>query len=139
MDRDTLLKQLTIDEGLRLKPYHDTMGKLTIGIGRNLDDDGISTPEAMFLCENDIDVIETQMENTFTWWAALSDDRQQVIANMVFNMGLDGFKKFTHLIAALGTGDYQAAAAEMRKSEWAREVGPRATRLSTRMEGSLAA
>lgn len=41
-------------DGLRLKPYRDTRNKLTIGVGRNLDDVGITREEALMLPNNEI-------------------------------------------------------------------------------------
>ena len=53
--RETVIESLIRDEGLELKPYRDSVGKLTIGIGRNLDDKGISESEARMLLANDVD------------------------------------------------------------------------------------
>lgn len=62
MDTQQLREQLERHEGLRLKPYKDTVGKLTIGIGRNLDDKGISRKEAFALLDNDIAEVVRQLE-----------------------------------------------------------------------------
>lgn len=130
-----MIAQLAIDEALRLKPYTDTKGKLTIGFGRNLTDVGISAPEANELCFNDVTVAVAALDHALAWWRTLSEDRQQVIANMTFNMGIERLLGFHLMLAALKSGDYATAADEMLKSEWAAEVGARAQRLAIRMRG----
>lgn len=119
------LKELLIrHEGLRLKPYRCTAGKLTIGVGRNLDDRGISNDEAMLMLDNDI--AQTIREcRTFPWFENLDNVRQAVIASMVFNLGLTRFQKFRKTIAAIEAGDYHAASAEMVLSDWYNQVGKR--------------
>ena len=129
MNRDLLRQELIRDEGLRLKPYRCTQGKLTIGIGRNLDDNGISNEEAEILFNNDLRDVESDLDRSLTWWRMMSDARQRVLANMCFNMGLGTLLTFKNTLAAMAVGDYQKAAAGMRASLWARQVGPRADRL----------
>lgn len=121
--------QLIKHEGLRLKPYYCTANKLTIGIGRNLDDVGISEDEALILLENDIIKVQKQAEN-FPWFLQLNEERQCVILNMIFNLGLHGFLKFKETIRYLETGQYEQAAIEMLESKWADQVGERAKELS---------
>jgi len=134
MNRDVLVYQLVIDEGLRLKPYKDTVGKTTIGVGRNLDDVGISKSEAMSLLGADIDRVVAQLDATFPWWRNMTDARQQALANMTFNLGIEKLKGFKNTLAAMQSGDYAAAANGMRSSLWARQVGARAERLAKMME-----
>ena len=81
MNRQLLLKQLERHEGLRLKPYRDTVGKLTVGYGRNLDDRGISEDEAGFMLDNDIDQVERELER-MPLYLSLDPIRQVVLANM---------------------------------------------------------
>lgn len=121
---------LTKHEGLRLKPYKDTVGKLTIGIGRNLDDLGISKEEALFLLENDIARVIAQCRQSFPWFDSLSPRRQAAIASMVFNLGLRGFMGFKKMITAIEQGDFDMAAIEMLDSKWSEQVGQRATELA---------
>jgi len=112
-------------EGLRLKPYKDTVGKLTIGYGRNLDDIGISHTEAEFLLENDI-AHALSAAKTYPWFSSLSEVRQAVIIDMIFNLGNTGFSKFKATHAAIEEGDYNLAAEHMLDSRWASQVGRRA-------------
>lgn len=125
--------QLKRDEGIRLKPYRDTVGKLTIGVGRNLDDVGISEEEAMTLLFHDVDRIIDSLDG-FSWTIPLDNVRFNVLVNMAFNVGVAGLKKFKKLIAAVSSGDYAAASREMLNSRWAKQVGDRAVRLARQMQ-----
>jgi lysozyme len=130
----TLEDQLIRDEGLRLKPYKDSVGKTTIGIGRNLDDVGISQPEAMTLLENDIENASAMLRTRLPWTINLDDVRRAALINMTFNMGIGGLLGFRKFLAALEAGDYRAASAEMMDSTWYKQVGDRAHRLSVQIE-----
>ena len=134
MDANILIKELTNDEGLRLIPYRDTVGKLTIGIGRNLDDVGISIKEANFMLENDIAKVVQQLDKAISWWRSMSENRQRVLCNMAFNLGIAGLLKFNNTLKMIQDGKYKEAAEAMRKSLWYRQVGARAERLAVLME-----
>ncbi len=133
-DRKRLCDQLQVDEGFRAKPYRDTVGKLTIGYGRNLDDIGISTEEARFMLDVDMKRAESAVLGAFPWYTALDGPRQAVIVNMAFNVGLGRLRKFEQMIVALEKGDFAAAAREMLDSLWSRQVGERSTRLARQMQ-----
>lgn len=133
MNRDALANQLLTDEGLKLKPYRDTVGKWTIGVGRNLDDVGISKSEAMMLLGADIDKVMAQLDEKLPWWRGMSEARQQVIANMAFNMGIETLLTFKNTLAAMKDGRYSEAANGMLASKWALQVGARAQRLAKMM------
>lgn len=129
MNRKLLRSQLERHEDNRLKPYRDTVGKLTIAIGRNLDDVGIYPDEAELMFKNDVDRVEREL-NTVTEYRALDSVRKVVIANMCFNLGFNGLLGFRRMWAAVGRLDYDAAAREMLDSKWASQVGVRAIELS---------
>lgn len=129
-----LIEQLLRDEGLELKPYKDSVGKLTIGIGRNLEDDGISREEAMALLANDVQNARNQVEQHLPWAANLDEVRESALVNMAFNMGIGSLLNFRKFLSALEAGDYKAASAEMLDSLWAKQVGPRAQRLALQIE-----
>lgn len=118
-------------EGLRLMPYTCTAGKLTIGIGRNIEDRGITDAEARFMLQNDIQEITVGLVR-FEWFINLSEVRRDIIVNMAF-MGLGTFLKFKKLIQALKDQDYEEAAYQMMESKWATQVGNRAIELSSMM------
>jgi lysozyme len=121
-------------EGLRLKPYRDTRNKLTIGVGRNLDDVGITRAEALMLLDNDIATVRRDVKRAFPWFAGLDPVRKDVVLDMVFNLGLARFRRFEKTIASIRAGDWENAAREMLESRWANEVGKRATELAAMME-----
>src|SRR5574340_138540 len=133
MDINALVAELTAEEGSRLKPYRDSVGKLTIGVGRNLDDVGISPSEEAFLLANDLRVVCSTLDAHIPWWRGLSEPRQQAVADMCFNMGWPRLSGFHNMLAALQRGDWASAAAEALDSEWAKEVGSRATVVASRL------
>lgn len=127
---EQLKRDLIRDEDLRQKPYRCTSGKLTIGVGRNLDDVGLSNDEALLLLDNDVRACMADLDRSLSWWRQLSDGRQRALLNMCFNLGwprLSGFKK---MLAALERGDFENASREALNSRWARQVGQRANRIA---------
>lgn len=133
IDRAAMTRQLRLHEGERLKPYRCTAGKLTIGVGRNLDDRGITREESAMLLANDIAAEERELLHALPWVAQLDEVRQRVLLDMSFNMGLAGLLGFKNTLATIRAGDYQRAAAMMLDSKWAKQVGQRAERLSRMM------
>lgn len=131
--RNELLELLIRDEGFRSKPYRDTVGKLTIGIGRNLTDKGINKDEAVYLCGTDIREVERDLDMNLPWWRSLSVGRQMVLASMCFNMGWPVMSQFKNTIALVKMGEYEKAADAMLLSKWAGQVGKRANRLADMM------
>lgn len=132
--KEELIKRIIKHEGLRLKPYRCTAGKLTIGIGRNLDDTGISEAEARYLLENDLQRCHQDCVEAFPWYAGLDEPRQGVICEMCFNLGLARLKGFKKMLIAVETGNYETAAQEMLLSKWAMQVGQRAKTLADIMK-----
>jgi len=124
-----LRDQLIAHEGLRLKPYHCTAGKLTIGCGRNLDDVGISHAEAMVLLDNDIDEVLRDLFATYPWFKSLDAIRQRAVADLRFQLGKRGLAAFGKCLAALSRHDYGTAADELVLSKWYRQVGDRGPRI----------
>jgi lysozyme len=120
-------------EGLRLKPYKCTAGKLSIGYGRNLDDMGISEVEAMVLLRHDIERCYDEL-NVFSWFADLDQVRQEALIDMLFNLGLPTFLEFKKTLKFVAEGKYSQAAEEMLRSKWADQVGDRAKELAYMMD-----
>lgn len=133
VDRNAMVRQLRLHEGERLRPYRCTAGKLTIGVGRNLEDRGITAEESAMLLSNDISREERELLAALPWVAKLSEVRQRVLLDMSFNLGLQGLLAFKRTLAAIQAGQYQQAAGMMLESLWARQVGQRAQRLSEMM------
>ena len=130
---DKLTEMLVDHEGMHRKPYRCTAGKLTIGVGRNLDDRGISPDEAMYMLANDIKDARRELSAAFPWFDKLDDVRQAVLIDMHVNLGLSRLQGFRNTLALIGVGKYEAAAQEMLNSKWAEQVGRRAQRLSRMM------
>ena len=131
---DRIKEQLVRHEGLRLKPYRCTAGKLTIGIGRNLDDCGISQSEAYLMLINDIMNCEKQLQAKIPdIYNGLDEVRKSVLLNMCFNLGINGLLGFKNTLAFVKAGDWERAANNMLVSKWAKQVGRRAIELSELM------
>jgi lysozyme len=127
------IDQIKKHEGFRQFVYDDTEGIPTIAFGRNLRDVGINADEGEYLLKNDVSKAVRQSDQEFPWMAKMNDARKWVIYNMVFNMGLAGFKKFKKTIAAAEAQDYESFSREMLDSKWSRQVGKRADELSVQM------
>jgi lysozyme len=108
-------------------PYKDSLGYLTIGVGRNLDHVGITQAEAMMMLERDIAVAETELRKT---WPTLfqtehlDEARRDAMVNLCFNMGISRLSGFKKLIAALEAREWDTAAKEAKDSRWATQVQP---------------
>ncbi|MBQ9090212.1 MAG: glycoside hydrolase family protein [Alphaproteobacteria bacterium] len=131
---DNFKNRLCRHEGIMLKPYRCSSGRLTIGIGRNLEDTGLSKSEALFLLENDLRRVELECSHAFSWFDALDDVRKRVLIEMAFNMGITGLMTFRHMLKAIQKKDYVNASKEMINSLWAKQVKTRAYRLAHIME-----
>ncbi|MCP5003036.1 MAG: lysozyme [Planctomycetes bacterium] len=128
------IQKLVADhEGLRLKPYKCTAGKITIGYGRNLDDNGISAQEAEAMFARDL--TETYADlSQFEWFKDLDEAREAVMVDMCYNLGIVRLKKFEKTLLFVEKGLYHAAADEMLDSRWAKQVKGRAITLSKMMD-----
>ena len=141
-------------EGLKLNVYKDTLGIDTIGIGRNLEDRGISKEEldamdipnietvyqygitevdAVYLAENDVQIVEKELLRAHPCVDRLDAVRQLVLVDMAFNMGVPRLCKFKKMWAAIHEDDFSTAAKEMMDSRWATQVKSRADKLANMM------
>jgi len=134
VDMRSLTEQLILHEGLRQNPYYCTAGKLTIGVGRNLEAVGISKAEAMFMLENDIIRVMAELDEHLSWWRDLSQTRRHVLVDMAFNLGVFGLLKFQNALKAMQEERFADAAVEMLDSRWAQQVGNRAKTLAKMMK-----
>ncbi len=131
---ERIKEQLVRHEGLRLKPYRCTAGRLTIGIGRNLDDCGISQSEDYVMLINDIMNCEKQLQSKIPdIYNGLDEVRKSVLLNMCFNLGVSGLLGFKNTLEFIKAGDWERAANNMLVSRWAKQVGRRAIELSELM------
>ena len=153
-DKDLLMQKLVAHEGMRLDVYKDTLGINTIGIGRNLDDrgitkdeldwmdypsieyvysDGITEADAIYLAQNDVQIVEEELVRAHPCVDRLDAVRQRVLVDMAFNMGVPRLGKFKKMWAAIHENNFEEAAKEMLDSRWANQVKSRATKLAHAM------
>jgi lysozyme len=129
------MKDLINDEGLKLKLYRDTVNKMTIGVGRNIEDRGISEDEAMYMLGNDILIVMRDLDAVIPEWRNLDEPRARALANMCFQLGRVRFCQFTKMLDAIRKHDFQEAGREARDSLWYKQVPNRAERVVKMLEG----
>lgn len=132
-DRQKIISELKRDEGVRTHVYLCSAGAQTIGVGRNLDANGISEDEIDYLLMNDIRSCVRDLKNNFNFYNGLDGTRKRVMINMVFNLGINRLLKFKKFLGAVESKDYKTASVEMLDSLWAKQVGERSQRLSQLM------
>ena len=153
-NRDDLIEKLIQHEGLRLEVYEDSLGIATIGIGRNLEDRGITPEElewmdipnmaivhtmgiteadAMYLAQNDVQIVEEELLRSHPCVENLDAVRQLVLVDMAFNMGVPRLSKFKKMWAAIHENNFDEAAKEMLDSRWANQVKSRSTKIAHAM------
>ena len=133
MITQALIDQLKLHEGVEKHPYTDTVGKTTIGGGRNLTDRGISTATIEQMLIEDIELVQSELDKHFPDWCKLTEKRQMVLIDMCFNMGLPKLIKFTKFWKAVKDAKFPEASKQMLDSKWAKQVGQRAQTLSKMM------
>ena len=132
-----LMKMLKRHEGIETHAYTDSVGKVTIGVGRNIDPNqglGLSEEEISFMLGNDIDRVEDELYANFKWVIHLTEARYDAMVNLCFNLGLPRLLKFKKALAAMQAGDYATAADEFLDSRWAKQVGQRAIEITDMIE-----
>lgn len=128
--RHKLRNLLVNHEGYKQFPYADTTGHLTVGIGRNLSDRGISQTEAFTLLDDDILYFYAKLNSQFSYFSHLNEDRQIALIDMCFNLGINHFLSFDKMNAALEINDFNTAADEIMHSKWEEQVGERAHQIA---------
>lgn len=126
-----LIDLLIKHEGLKLKPYRCTSNKLTVGVGRNLEECGITEEEAMYLLKNDIQNFHEELTEKFYFYKYLEGARKDAILNMAFNMGVPRLATFVKALDFMSQRKYAEAADEFLRSRWADQVGNRATEVAS--------
>lgn len=134
---DILHAQLRVDEGYRTKPYKDTVGKLSIGIGRNLSDVGVSRGEIALMFDNDLASAEHTARLLVPNFDTLNDARKAVVVNLAFNMGFNTLSQFVNTLRAIEQGRWGDAKSGLLASKWAGQVGGRAPRLADSLESGI--
>ena len=143
MNIERLREQLEIDEGVKYEVYKDHLGYPTFGIGHLiLDSDAehgqdtgtaVSEERVAEAFEADLVSVLSDCESLYGDFGDLPEDAQEIIANMIFNMGRPRLSKFKGMKRGVDARDWNAAADEMVDSAWYRQVPNRAKRLVERM------
>ena len=144
MDLEKLRKQLEIDEGVKHEIYNDHLGLATFGIGHLVipSDEEYGKPLGTRISEErvrecfdrDVQSVLRDCKLLYKDFDELPEEVQQIVANMMFNMGRPRLSKFKKMNAALKKEDWKEAAKEGRDSRWHKQVTKRAERLMTRLE-----
>ena len=143
MDLQVLREQLEIDEGVKYEVYKDHLGYPTFGIGHLIlesdpeygEDDGTAVSESRVIeaFEQDCENVLRDCDILYSDFSDLPEEAQQIIANMMFNMGRPRLSKFKGMKAGVDARDWNKAADEMVDSGWYKQVTNRADRLVERM------
>ena len=144
MNIEQVQKQLEIDEGVVYEIYTDHLGYPTFGIGHLITkndpefEEPVGTPVSKERVDSvfaiDIKIAEDECCVLYPFWEELPEEVQEILVNMMFNLGRPRLTKFKKMNAALEMGDWKTAAVEGRDSRWYHQVGNRSERLMTRME-----
>lgn len=126
MNQDKIKDMLVRHEGLRLHAYKCSEGFLTLGVGRNLDANGISEDEAMYMLDNDIKRVTKNLENVWGVYRTFPEKARMVCIDMSFQMGISGFMNFRQTRALMEMGCWLEASEELLRSRYANMTPNRA-------------
>ena len=131
-----LIKQIKEHEGLVLKPYKCPVGKLTIGYGHNLEDNGLSKTACEFILSEDIDEAKKNLYAVFTrkFFETLSNNQKIALIDMMFNLGMSRFLTFKKFILAVKNKDFIKASAEIINSRAYQQNKSRYKKLSEQIK-----
>ena len=127
---DNVKQMLLKHEGMRTFPYKCSEDKLTIGIGRNLEANGISEDEALYLLENDIKRVIASLDKNWSVFRTFPPLAQEVCVDCTFQMGITGWMNFRRTRALMEMGMWLQASEELLDSKYTLQVGDRAYRNS---------
>ena len=130
---DKLLAMLKRHEGVETHAYECSEGKVTVGVGRNIDKEGgigLSDDEVDYLLQNDVERVIKELAAEYPWFSDLDDVRRDAMVDISFNLGATRLRLFKRALAAMEVGNYAEASTEFLDSKWARQVGGRALELT---------
>lgn len=145
ISKEEIIQRFMFNEACKLYPYYCSKGFLTTGFGHNLDanpltkeqkafigHDGRSKPiteqQANYLLFQDLEMFYKDLDRHLPWWRNLDDERQFVMLDLCFNMGIKTLLTFKNTLHYIATGYYIKAAENLLKSKYAKDVGDRAER-----------
>lgn len=129
LNDNEVMSEIKRDEGLRLKPYYDSVGLLSLGYGRNLQAKPISQAVADLMFIEDYQEAKANVKKALPWITILSPNRQSALIQMSFNLGINGLLGFKNMIRLMQAGDFRLAAEAGLDSKWAQQVPSRAKRI----------
>ena len=143
MNLEQLREQLEFDEGCVYEIYNDHLGYATFGIGHLVTESDpeqgqslgtpVSSDRVAETFESDIQSVLRDCNVLYSDFHNLPEEAQQVIANMMFNLGRPRLSKFAGMKRGVDARDWNQAADEMVDSNWYRQVTNRADRLVERV------
>lgn len=137
MTDDEFIAMLTRHEGYKATVYKDSLGYDTVGVGFLVDPRvkgaGLTREECAAVLKLRVSKYVDQLDATIPWWRNLTPNRQAVLADMAYNLGVPGLLKFKNTLAMVQAGNYEGAAKGMLNSLWAKQVKGRATELADLM------
>ena len=127
-----LIEMLKLHEGVRSKVYMCSAGYETIGVGRNIAESGLglSDDEIEYLLNNDVNRVREELEDTYFWFAALNEARQDAMIDICFNLGITRLRGFVKAVEAMSREQVDIAADEFMDSRWSQQVGNRAVEVT---------
>ncbi len=127
-----LIEMLRRHEGVRDKVYLCSAGYETIGVGRNISEDGLglSEDEIDYLLNNDIKRVREELTEEYYWFAGLNDARQDAMIDLSFNLGQTRLRGFVKALEAMSREEFENAADEFMDSKWSEQVGDRAVEVT---------
>ena len=123
---DEVKEMLIRHEGVVCTLYQCSESRWTIGAGRNLQDRGITEEEAMYLLDNDIKRVMSQLDKYWTVWRSFPEKAQLCCVDMSFQMGIKGFMGFRRTRALMEMGMWLEASEELLDSKYAIQTPNRA-------------
>jgi len=136
MNLDSLKKSLKAHEGVKASLYKDTEGHVTGGCGHNFDQ---PLPDKLIelILDFDVQVAIEELDRAFPSWRTHSSARQNVLIELMFNLGAPRLGQFIRFWYALEQRNYSVAAQELLQSKWATQVKGRAETLATRLKDDV--
>ena len=132
MSKD-LIGMLRRHEGVRSHAYKCSEDMITVGVGRNIDENGglgLSEDEIDYLLKNDITRVRQELTDAYFWFPALNEARQDAMIDISFNLGMTRLRGFVKAIEAMSREQFDIAADEFMDSRWSQQVGNRAVEVT---------
>ena len=124
--KDLVKERLIKWEAMGLKPYECSQGYTSIGVGRNLETNGITKEEAIYLLDNDIENVIAKLDKYWPVYKTFPEEAQAICMDLVFNMGINSWLAFRKTRAYMELGEWEEAGKELLNSKYAQQVGRRA-------------